>query len=364
MLAAAFAVLAVGSENLTLAFQFGFVGSLAFGLLAVRAVEDDRLWLPPVLLTCALMCSDIGLSMVVACALVALVLRRRAAAAAAALPPALIFLVWYVAIGHSGAQAIGLLSVGGLLSYIWTGLTASMGGFVDLSQHVGAVLISVIAATAVVRRNVPAALAVTTVVFYALAGLGRLSLGVSEAASSRYSYITVALLLPLIGQLITILMRNGDVRPIVISGLVLLVGVNAVVLQADGDVTATAYNVFRGQIQAAAYLIHRGERFSGQSTISSNAGPLGMPSVATLTAWLKRGQFPVPTEVAESTLRAERAIMGVFTSQKRGYPDNLTFTAPNAPTCVRTRVVTIHLDGSGSLRLPTVYKARRDQLGV
>ena len=356
LLVAAFAVLAVGSENLTTAFQITFVGSVAFGLLAVDAIERDRLWLPPIWSVCALMCSNIGIPMVFGCVLVALARRRYTAAAITAIPPAAVFIIWYVLIGHIGTHAstdIASLSFGGLVSYVWTGLTASMGGLVDGSAHLGAVFVAVLAGAAVARRNVPAALALAAVALYAFVGLGRLQYGVDQALASRYSYIAVALCLPLIGQLISPLARRRDLRSIVMAALIVLIGANAVSLETDTTLVA-ASNKWAGQIQAAAYLIHTGERFPGFATSSSSIGPPNEPSVAALTAMVRRGQFPVPAAVPRQTLQAERAILGVFISPKPGYPGALTFAAPASPTCVGSsprNPVTVQLPASGSIRL-------------
>lgn len=360
LLVAAFAVVGVGSENLVWAFQLGFVGSLAFGLLAVEAIEHDRIWLPPIWGTCALMCSGIGLPMVAGGGLVALARRRPRIAVSAVLPPVVIYLIWYVTVGHTATNNGGLshlasLNFGVLVSYLWTGLTVSMGGFVDGSQHLGAVLVAVLAGAALVRRNVPAALAVTTVVLYVTIGLARsATYGAAQAATSHYSYITVALVLPLIGQLITILMRNRDFRPIVVSGLVLLIAVNAQVLYTRTTPFRSYAKFQERQVETAAYLIHKGERFPGQVTYSDYYGGSEGPGLAALTALVERGQVPVPTKVAPNILRAERAILGVYASPRRGYAGNLTFSLPGAPTCVRTsprRSVVVSLNGSGSLRL-------------
>jgi hypothetical protein len=123
------------------------------------------------------MCSNVGVPMVAACGFVALGHRKPRIAAAAVLPPLLASLVWYAAIGHLNsayaAPSLHAFTPVRLASYVWTGLTASVGGFIHASQSVGGVLISLLAGAAVVRRNVPAALAATSVVFYAFVGVGR-----------------------------------------------------------------------------------------------------------------------------------------------------------------------------------------------
>jgi hypothetical protein len=361
LLVAAFAVLGVGSEELSRAFQLTFLGSVAFGLLAIDAIERGKLWIPALWGLCALMCSNIGVPMLVGCVLVALVRRRPAAAAIAAVPPALCFVIWYEVIGHAGTRAsadLASLSVGGLATYVWTGLTASTGGFVDGSPRLGALIVAVLAGAAVVRRNVPAALALTSVAFYAFVAIGRLQLGTNEAAAPRYSYISIALFLPLIGQLLTMLVRNHDVRPLILSALVVLVGANAVLLESSSSHFAAGLQGERTQVQAAAYLIRKGEHFPGQEVVSSPIGVPDAPDVAALTGWVRRGQFPVPATVTPDALRAERTILGAFTSGTRGYQGDLTFAAAGSPTCVKLnpfKPTVVRLPVSGSLRLVTKH---------
>lgn len=357
LLVATFAVLAVGSENVTRAFQITFVGSVAFGLLAIDAVERDRFWIPPLWSVCALMCSNIGVPMVFACVLVALARRRLKAAAWAALPPAAVFVVWYLLIGHIGTYTstdVANLSVGGLVSYVWTGMTTSIGGLFTLSPQLGAVLVVVLAGAAVVRRNVPAALALTALVFYAFVGVGRLQYGSSQAIASRYSYVAVALCLPLIGQLVSILVRWRNLRPVITVGLILLIGANAVSLETDATLSAAAANKLGTQIKTAALLIQRGETFPGQLTSSSPIGPPNAPGVSALTVLIRHGQFPVPASVPLHFVRAEQAMLGVFMSPRPGYRGGLTFNDPTLPRCVTVnplRSVLVKLPASGSIRL-------------
>jgi hypothetical protein len=357
LLVAAFAVLGVGEENLTRAFQLTFVGSVAFGLLAIESVERKRQRLPAIWGICAIMCSNIGVPMVLGCALVAVVRRRFAAAAWAALPPAVVFLIWYALTGHNGTYTstdIASLSIGGIASYVWTGFTTSMGGLFDSSPHLGAVIVSVLAGAAVARRNVPAALVCTAVVLYIFVGFGRLQYGVSQATASRYSYIAVALCLPLIGQLITMLVKRHDLRPIVLSGLVVLIGVNAVVFEADAITSAKPIRGQEAQIEAAAYLIHKGETFSGQRTSSGAIGAPDMPVVDVLTKLVKHGQFPVPATVDQRVLRSERAILGVSSSRSPLYRSLSASAATGISNCIPVtprRPAAVNLAASVSLRL-------------
>ncbi len=367
LLAATFAVVSVGYFDFTFAFQLAFVGSVVFGLLAIEAVEREQRWLPPIWGTCALMCSGMGIPMVAGCGLVALAHRKPKLAAWAVLPPAAIFLIWYLTIGHDGTNAaanIQSLSIGGLASYVWTGLRASMSGYFHAPQYVGAVLVIVLTGAAALRRNVPAALAIATLGLYAFVGLGRFQLGATEAEAGRYSYVAIALFLPLVGQLISILTRTRVLRPIVMSGLVLLVGVNAVALHRNQLLWGAyvAHYDKHSQIQAAAYLIHKGEKFPGQFPAWSLCSNIicvrqDVLKVSTLTAWIRQGQYPIPSTIAARSLRAERAVLGVSASSNRGYRGALTLATPGAKTCSTVgpgSFVTVHLSTSGSLRIASV----------
>jgi hypothetical protein len=164
----------------------------------------------------------------------------------------------------------------------------------------------------------------------------------------------VALCLPLIGQLVTMLVRRRDLRPIVLSGLVVVVGVNAVVFEADAIASARPVRGEEAQIQAAAYLIHKGETFSGQRTSSGVIGAPDMPVVDVLTNLVERGQFSVPANVDPRVLRSERAILGVSSSRSPLYVGPSASPVTDTSNCVPVtprRPAAVNLAASVSLRL-------------
>ncbi len=372
LLAAAFAFIGVGWQDLIWAFQLGFVGSVAFGLLAIEAVEAGRrLWLPAIWCVCALMCSDIGIPMVAACGLVALANRKPKLAAYSVGPPAAVFLLWYVAVGHNGATSdFQNLHPGTLASYVWTGLTSSTGGFLDASTSVGAVVVIILLGVAIARRNVPAALTFSVVIFYAFVALGRLQLGAAQAAASRYSYVAIALFLPLAGQLITDLTKAAFLRVIILALLVLLVVANYDVLHRseEGRQYYLAINGQHVQMNAAAYLLSQGNRFPGRYPAGSQCSTIGtlvcvtqdVPTLSTLASWVHHGQFPVLQTVPPVFLDAERVVLGISASPQRGYRGNLAFSPASSPACASLgagETAVANLDTSGSLRLVTAHKS-------
>ena len=321
LLAIAFGVIGVGSQDLTSAFQLTFVGSVAFGMLAIDAIETDRTWLAPLWLIASLMCSDIGIPMVVACGLVALVQRRLREAAIAVGPPGFVFLIWYLAIGYHGASSDSTkLELGGLSNYVWTGLTSSFSGFLDAPHFVGLLIAVLLGVAGIVYRNAPAALAVSVLPLYAFIGLGRLPAGVGQSTASRYSYVAVAMVLPLIGLLLTRLARITNLRPLVVAALGLLIAVNVVVLhrQQEADQWYLRLTNEQTQMDAAASLLHQGKTYPGQFAAYSLCAEIGKscviedtPHVSTLAAWMRKNEFPVPAHVAPGLLQAEESVLNV-----------------------------------------------------
>ena len=151
-------------------------------------------------------------------------------------------------------------------------------------------------------------------------------------------------------------MRKRQLRPVVFVLLVVLIGVNAGVLYRYGNDVKVQDSRERQMVEAAAYLIHKGDTFPGEFPTSSDYGPPNMPSVAVLTTMISRGQFPVPAYVAPDSLRTEQDILGVFASARRGFSAGLTFVAPAPTSCLDANVrrpVRVRLVVSGSLRLAT-----------
>jgi hypothetical protein len=346
LLAVAFAVVGVGGGNLIWAFQLTFVGSVAFGMLAIDAIETERTWLAPLWLICSLMCSDLGLPMIAACALVALAHRKFRVAVIAVVPPIVVFVIWYVTIGNKGtAGDYGKVDIGQLLNYVWTGLTSALSGFFDAPHAIGVVAILVLAAAGIRYRNAPAALAAAVLPFYGFVGLGRVQDGAHQATSSRYSYLAIALVLPLIGWSFTRLLRVIALRPLAIAGLVALVALNLSLLHRQEERAAAAsdqtvgnpqmflaYSNQKPQMEAAAFLLAHGKVFPGQFPANSVCAVVpnakqcvveDVPDISTLSRWVQKGQFPVPTHVAPGVLAAEESVLNVSVSMTPRYPQSL-----------------------------------------
>jgi hypothetical protein len=364
LLAASFMVLGVGWQDLIWAFQIGFVGSLAFGLLAIDAIEREKRYIPALWGLGAVMCSGLGVPMVIAAALVALAHRRVRVALVAALVPGAAFAIWWVAIGHSSSPTV-FTNTAQLPLYIWTGLTAALAGYLDLPRVVGAVLIVALAATAVWLRSIPAVLAASSVTLFAFVGIGRLQDGAGEAAASRYSFVAVALLLPLAGQFLTTVFRHRNLRVIVDVALIGLIGINVLVLHREATTWAVGTQYDRLELPPAAYLVDHGERFLGDLPAGNGYGfAQSTLTLTKLTQMVKNGQFPVPAKVSASELATERAVLTVSATARRAFPAGLAFANPKTPTCVNLgegMAVAVTLAGPGSLRLTSSSPLRYSQ---
>ncbi len=213
-LAAGFAVLGAGWENLLWAFQVTFLSSIAFGLAAALVVTRHRRrrlgWgdLGGALLSvAALACSGVGVTMVAAVGLAALLRRGVRAALVAWLVPGAAFAVWLALAGRTGIEgaAVGEATLVALPAYVATGVAGAVDAVVGL-PYAGVVLVAGLLVWAALllhrdRRRVatPVALAVAPALFFAIVGIGRIDVS-TDPTSSRYVYVAAALLLPAVAS--------------------------------------------------------------------------------------------------------------------------------------------------------------------
>jgi hypothetical protein len=200
------ALLGSAAEDLTWAFQIGFLGSLAFGLIALELVER----LGPGAATsvgaalaavASLMCSDVGVAMLAAFAVLALVRRGWRQATLLVAPPTLAFVVWFVLVGRTGlaGDPITKKIILGIPRFVWEDARAY-----HMTYLAPLLMISLLAWVAwggrrlYQRHPIVLVMLAGDVVFHVLTALGRERLG--EAFSpSRYVYIDAVFLLPVLG---------------------------------------------------------------------------------------------------------------------------------------------------------------------
>jgi hypothetical protein len=225
--------LGAGAEDFTSAFQIGFVASVLFGLVAfdllaspgagaARTAEGAtggsaapvrRDGLASLALLASLMCSAIGVAMVVGSAVLLSATRPfRRTLGTLALPVAS-YLIWFLFVGRLGlnsrADHFSLTTVTTLPGYVWFGLSSALGATFNLEAAGTALLVGLAAWVGfhirpLWRENpLLIALFVAGVAFYAVAGFGRDTTVGATTVVSRYVYVGIAILLPVIAKILS-----------------------------------------------------------------------------------------------------------------------------------------------------------------
>jgi hypothetical protein len=319
-LAAAFVVLGGGVENLTSSFQIGFVLPVVLGLLGAFLLDysgpsrwdrDIGYWIIGV---AAIMCSGIGVCVVLLGATLVLLRRGWLAALRAALVPAVVYLVWLALIGHEAISTTPApkWELPQVAQYVWTGLTSAiegttgwtgLGGVLALGLGVWLYLNR---GRAQGREALAFAGPPVALVFFAIIGVGRISLGVDEATFTHYAYEWVVLLLPATALVLTQLTHHSMTGRWVALGLTAVVAVNGI---AGIDTWISANNPVQeqteGQILAAAHLLTGGAPMAVGG--DAEVAPVNSPNltVSDLRSMIAAGKIPMSTPVTETdTLNA------------------------------------------------------------
>jgi hypothetical protein len=228
-----------GAENILYAFQITFTGALAFGLAHLLLADhegpiDRRDWLGVLAGLLGLLCSGVAIAMVAVVGLATLARRGWRVAAFHVAPLAVVYLAWWAKYARSVTDVTG--DLGSTVGFVRRGFTIAFG---SLGQVVGVGLLIAVVLLAglwLVRDDVigarraqltaPFALAIGAVLFFVLTGLGRTNAQrlIDDPGASRYQYVAVALLAPVLAVAIDALFRRSlAVGAIALA--VLLVGV-------------------------------------------------------------------------------------------------------------------------------------------
>jgi hypothetical protein len=242
--AASLLLFGAGDQNIVWAFQISFVGALGFGLVQLILADHDggierRDWLGLVAGAAALMCSGVGISMVVVVGLAALIRRGWRAALFHTLPLAALYATWYVvesppgSANPDGSSAAHI--AGEMAAFVAHGFTHAVAGLGSY-PGVGVLLTALtVIGLAVAWRPIGwrgfrragaavAALLVGSVAFMTLSAYGRWSAGADYADQKRYVYVIGALLLPALAVAADALCRRWrQLTPVVL--VLLLVGI-------------------------------------------------------------------------------------------------------------------------------------------
>jgi hypothetical protein len=238
--ASLFVLFGAANQDIVWAFQIGFVGALVFGLTQLLLADHDgpfdaRDFWGLAAGAAALMCSGVGVVMVVVVGIATLLRRGWRAALFHTVPLAALFGAWFVGIGHDNYNSTHV-QVRDMVDFIARGYGAAfnalaqvpfVGWLFGLALVGGLVLAWSRLPWKQWRRTAaePAALLVGSLVYLGITAYGRSSrFGSSFATNGRYLHIVGALSLPALAVAVDAFARRWKVLTPVVA-VALLVGV-------------------------------------------------------------------------------------------------------------------------------------------
>lgn len=399
-LALLFALFGTGAEDLTWAFQIGFVSSVMFGLIALELAEGPRfaeckLWVKSALArdaavsvvgVAALMCSGVGVATGVALGVVLLGRYGWRRAARTMVVPVAVYVLWFALAGYKGLKATGdTLSVAVFVKipiFVAANLAHDLGhtaGWPPLGPVVAVgVLAWLVWSSPQLFHEHPAVLggALASLCFYTMAAVGRDR--ISETMSpSRYAYIGIALLLPTLALMLSAVPvalerwrarsvaaagrpggsggpggRRWLVRPLAVVAtlgvVVAATGVNAVAGLSFARSRTVFVRGLKDQIVTSAVLLQDAE----QMQRAINHYPIWASGFAAgyLTPWmlahLERVKLlprPEPSQVTATEVREDESWLDLTAVRRRRYAGRFRFVGT-------ARVVTAdRLPGAGKV---------------
>jgi len=263
--ALALTFMAAGNENLLWGFQVGFIGAPVLVVLATLLCHRDnstpRLGVASLLCCLAVMTQGTALSAMVIPALLLLFQRRIRDLMIIVGPAAALFIGWYLKWGsdtaHSSPTSKERLQ---WPQYVWKGIQTSLDGLVNV-QGAGVVLFT-LAVIGLCRSRLgwshlqlPIAMFAAAPCFFAISAWGRLQFGIDQAGASRYQYIGILFMSPLliigVHELVS-LPRRRTAALLILSAWVATSGMSG--LAGASTSTFPTDPRFRQTIEAAALL--------------------------------------------------------------------------------------------------------------
>jgi hypothetical protein len=243
VVASVFVLFGAGAQNILWPFQISFVGAVVFGLAQLLLADHDgpfdrRDWLGLVAGLAALLCSAVGIAMVVAVGVATFMRRGWRIALIHAVPLGLLFALWWATLARSSydlARKANPTSPSQVLRFIRDTVASTFSALAQVSGMnvvLGVLLLAglVLAWSLLSRQElraraaVPVALAVGAIAFLGLTGFGRTGTDPGASERSRYLYVVAALVLPAIAVAADAVIRRWvALTPVVLA--VLVVGI-------------------------------------------------------------------------------------------------------------------------------------------
>ncbi len=275
-----------GAENLTRAFQMTLLGSLAAGLAWLLVMPSSRSFDPKRdiagwgLGLIALMSSGVGIVAVGAAALYALMSRGWRMALVVMSVPSVAYALWWGLYGRRflgfGGQPLGD-GIRDVPAYVWTGISGSLDDLLGFTAA-GLVVLLAVGIWAILRARAldrPLALALScaagATAQLTLTALRRSHLGIEGAENSRYAYITIVLVLPLLCLAIDRALPAKLHLVVLAVGTALVLVVQVPKLADFGDTWSAVAQEERRVMLASVELSRSGERLLGDTPYPSYA---------------------------------------------------------------------------------------------
>lgn len=340
-------LLGAGSENLFWAIQFGFVGSVMFGVWGMVFIERTGRWSPmiaSVLLLASLMSSGMGLFFLIAAfgrTILDPSLRMRTLAV---VPPTAAYLLWYLLLGHEPLRQSAIFADPlAVVQFVARGIGHSTGAITGLGYLPDRDLLAVALFSALLIATVwaviagrPLALAAgclfATLAMYTLVGFVRAHhLESNFALKSRYVYVAAFLLILAVADWLPELrarMTSQARRRVAVTRLL------AIALVASIVVNIKALAVTRDQFQnradftrayIALALAHGDEPW-----VDPNSVPFAMPPMRLLLTTLERYGSPLRDSLVPGVAKAPRA--GAYEAALLGMVGDGYRVEPSAPS--------------------------------
>ncbi len=384
-----FVFFGTGYDDIVFAFQIGFVGALAFGLVHLILADHDgslsrRDALGLLAGLAGLLCSGVAVTMTVIVGLAAAIRRGPRIALFHVLPLAAVYLVWFVSTARDSYTTNA--GFGEVARFIGTDLRATfdaLGQLPGLGALLGAALVFGLAVAwrplrgRELRRRIaaPAALLIGGVVFLAIVAIGRATQPTTvfrqPPAPSRYLYIVAALVLPALAVAVDALGRRLGRAGSIAAVIVLLLGVPGNI----GELTRYL-DRWLPFVRLERQTILTTARLPITSELPKTYEPF-VPFVQKVTIeWLRAGaasgRIPSPgaiTPAAESAASLNLVVKQVQTapsvSNGRCVTINQPVTIPvqqdDLITVGRGRAVNLAYTGSGAASLPPVTYGPADR---
>jgi hypothetical protein len=353
--AGVFVFFGAGAENILVAFQITFVGSLVFGLGQLLLADHDgpvnrRDWLALGSGLLGLMCSGVGISMTIVVGIAMLLRRGWRIALLQTAPLAVAYGLWWQ-LSPKGLAASRYKSQTPVqvLKFVGIGIGTIFGRLTQV-PFVGLALaaIAIVGLFLAIRRDgvgrlrrgyaVPLALLIGAVLFLFVTGIVRSgqpalfaaqhNIGPGRARQSRYVYIVVAMALPALAIAADAIARRWKLLTIPIA-LVLLAGLpgNIHDLRIYANESSVARDRTRTQILTAPRV-----PLARQLPKDTSPAPFRGLTLGWLVASVPSGRIPPPPHLTAKGLATETLALGVrrsfFGNNRPCFPLTAPMTRP------------------------------------